>query len=67
MWSFLTSKIGVYAICIVVGLIFIGWTHYEMDQSSRAYECQAMLNRSVIILREKKQTDAAVSAIDGRC
>lgn len=64
MLAFLNSKTGVYAICGLVGAAFIGWTYYEVYQSGRAYERSAMLNRSVIILRERSKTDAAVSAMD---
>lgn len=64
MLAFLNSKIGVYAICGLIGAAFIGWTYHEVYQSGRAYERSAMLNRSVIILRERSKTDAAVSAMD---
>ncbi len=64
MWAFLTSKLGVYAVCTVAIAAFLGWTHYEMYETGRRYERTAMLNRSVIILRERSKTDAAVSAMD---
>lgn len=64
MLAFLNSKIGVYAICGLLGAAFVGWTYHEVYQAGRAYERSAMLNRSVIILRERSKTDAAVSAMD---
>ncbi|MFD9897457.1 hypothetical protein [Mesorhizobium sp. NPDC059025] len=64
MWAFLTSKLGVSIMCGLVITAFLGWTHYEMYETGRRYERQAMLNRSVIILRERSKTDAAVSAMD---
>ncbi|MCG7508860.1 hypothetical protein [Mesorhizobium retamae] len=62
--SFLNSKIGVYAICSLIGAAFIGWVFHEVYEAGRAYERTAMLNRSVIILRERSKTDATVSAMD---
>jgi len=64
MFAFLTSKIGVSVICGLAITAFLGWTHYEMYETGRRYERTAMLNRSVIILRERSKTDAAVSAMD---
>lgn len=64
MLAFLNSKIGVYAVCGLIGAAFIGWTYHEVYQAGRADERSAMLNRSVIILRERSKTDAAVSAMD---
>ncbi|WP_186307005.1 hypothetical protein [Mesorhizobium amorphae] len=64
MWAFLTSKLGVYVVCGAAITAFLSWTHYEMYETGRRYERSAMLNRSVIILRERIKTDAAVSAMD---
>lgn len=64
MWAFLTSRLGVSIICGLAVTAILGWTHYEMYETGRAYERSAMLNRSVIILRERSKTDAAVSAMD---
>lgn len=64
MWAFLISRLGVSIICGLAVTAFLAWTHYEMYETGRAYERQAMLNRSVTILRERSKTDAAVSAMD---
>lgn len=64
MLAFLTSKLGVSIVCGLAVSAFLGWTHYEMYKTGRAYERSAMLNRSVTILRERSKTDAAVSAMD---
>jgi len=64
MLAFFTSKLGVSIVCGLAVTAFLGWTHYEMYETGRRYERSAMLNRSVIILRERSKTDAAVSAMD---
>ncbi len=64
MWPFLASKLGVSVMCGLAITAFLGWTHYEMYETGRRYERTAMLNRSVIILRERSKTDAGVSAMD---
>lgn len=47
MWAFLTSKLGVSIICGLAVTAFLGWTHYEMYETGRAYERSAMLNSIV--------------------
>lgn len=64
MLAFLNSKIGVYAICGLIGAAFIGWTYYEVYQSGRAYERSAALQATVKALRDRANENAAVEALD---
>lgn len=62
--SFLNSKIGVYAVCGLIGAAFIGWTYYEVYQSGRAYERSAVLQATVKALRDRANENADVEALD---
>ncbi|WP_054311809.1 hypothetical protein [Mesorhizobium sp. 1M-11] len=64
MLAFLNSKIGVHAICGLIGAAFIGWTYYEVYQSGRAYERSAVLEATVKALRDRANENAAVEALD---
>ncbi|MFD9901273.1 hypothetical protein [Mesorhizobium sp. NPDC059025] len=64
MWAFFTSKIGVYAVCGLTITAFLCWTHYEMYETGRRYERQAVLEATLNAFRDRANENAAVEALD---
>lgn len=64
MWAFLTSKLGVYAMCGLAITAFLGWTHYEMYETGRAYERQAVFAAAIKAHKDRANENAAVEALD---
>ena len=64
MLSFLTSRAGAAMIAIVVALGLLTFSHRFAYQAGRQVEREALLARSVEILRERTQTDDEIREMD---
>lgn len=64
MWAFLTSKIGVYAVCGAVITAFLTWTHYELYQTGRSYERQVVFTAALKAYKDRADENTSVEALD---
>lgn len=66
MLSFLFSRTGAAVIGIVAVLGLLTFSHRFAYQSGRQVEREAMLSRSIEILRERNATDDEIKGMDDR-
>lgn len=64
MLSFLTSRAGAAMVCIVVALGLLTYSHGFAYQAGRQVEREALLTRSVEVLRERNATDDEIRNMD---
>lgn len=57
MLSFLTSRAGAAMVAIIAAMLLLTFSHRFAYQSGRQVEREALLTRSVEILRERNATD----------
>lgn len=66
MLSFLFSRTGAAMVGIVVALGLLTFSHRFAYQAGRQVEREAMLARSIEILRERNATDDEIKGMDDR-
>lgn len=64
MLAFVTSRAGAATVCIVVALGLLTYSHRFAYQAGRQVEREALLTRSVEVLRERNATDDEIRNMD---
>ena len=62
--AFLTSRAGAAMVAIIAVMLLLTFSHRFAYQSGRQVEREALLTRSVEILRERTQTDDEIREMD---
>jgi len=64
MLSFLTSRAGAAMVAIIAAMLLLTFSHRFAYQAGRQVEREALLTRSVEILRERNRVDEQVKDMD---